>query len=132
MQHQSGYYIPQNLSLKYNNNFLTFSFIGISQRHNKKMRYQYKLEGLDKTWSALTLSTDASYGNLSPGTYIFKIKARNGEGFWSKEFALSVHNSPSLVEDGMVSVNYGCIYFDELVCSLSLAYHFFENTTTIP
>ena len=81
------YYIPQNLSLKYNNNFLTFSFIGISQRHNKKMRYQYKLEGLDKTWSALTLSTDASYGNLSPGTYIFKIKARNGEGYWSKEFA---------------------------------------------
>ena len=80
------YYIPQNLSLKYNNNFLTFSFIGISQRHNKKMRYQYKLEGLDKTWSALTLSTDASYGNLSPGTYIFKIKARNGEGYWSKEF----------------------------------------------
>ena len=51
------------------------------------MRYQYKLEGLDKTWSALTLSTDASYGNLSPGTYIFKIKARNGEGYWSKEFA---------------------------------------------
>ncbi|BBE20851.1 adenylate cyclase [Aquipluma nitroreducens] len=81
------YYIPQNLSLKYNNNFLTFSFIGISQRHNKKMRYQYKLEGLDKTWIALTLSTDASYGNLSPGTYIFKIKARNGEGYWSKEFA---------------------------------------------
>ena len=81
------YYIPQNLSLKYNNNFLTFSFIGISQRHNKKMRYQYKLEGLDKTWSALTLSTDASYGNLSPGTYIFKIKARNGEGYWCKEFA---------------------------------------------
>ena len=81
------YYIPQNLSLKYDNNFLTFSFIGISQRHNKKMRYQYKLEGLDKTWSALALSSDASYGNLSSGTYIFKIKAINGEGYWSKEFA---------------------------------------------
>ena len=81
------YYIPQNLSLKYDNNFLTFSFIGISQRHNKKMRYQYKLEGLDKSWSALTLSSDASYGNLSSGTYIFKIKAINGEGYWSKEFA---------------------------------------------
>jgi len=81
------YYIPQNLSLKYDNNFLTFSFIGISQRHNKKMRYQYKLEGLDKSWSALTLSSDASYGNLSSGTYIFKIKAINAEGYWSKEFA---------------------------------------------
>jgi len=80
------YDIPQNLSLKYDNNFLTFTFIGISQIQNKKVRYQYKLEGLDQNWSAPTLSNEASYGNLSPDTYTFKVKAVNREGNWSKQF----------------------------------------------
>ena len=42
---------------------------------------------MDLDWSALTLSNEASYGNLSPGNYIFKVKAVNSEGYWSKEFA---------------------------------------------
>ena len=81
--------IPQNLSLKYNNNFLTFRFIGISQIQSKKIKYKYQLVGLDKNWSAATISNEASYGNLAPGTYTFKVKALNGEGIWSKEFAYS-------------------------------------------
>ena len=83
------YGIPQNLSLKYNNNFITFSFIGITQIHCEKVKYQYQLVGLDENWSASTLSNEASYSNLSPGTYNFKIKAVNSEGYWSKEFTYS-------------------------------------------
>ena len=30
------YYLPENLSLAYNNNFVTSNFIGISQKHNPK------------------------------------------------------------------------------------------------
>ena len=80
------YGLPENLSLAYNNNYLTFNFIGITQKQSKKVKYQYKLEGIDENWSAITNRTEAPYGNLPHGTYIFKVKAMNSEGYWSEEF----------------------------------------------
>jgi ligand-binding sensor domain-containing protein/serine phosphatase RsbU (regulator of sigma subunit) len=80
------YFLPQNLSLAYDNSYLTFNFIGITQSSPKKVKYQYKLEGLDKNWSITTSNTEASYANLPHGTYTFKVKAMNSEGVWSKPF----------------------------------------------
>ncbi|MEI7828435.1 MAG: two-component regulator propeller domain-containing protein [Prolixibacteraceae bacterium] len=79
------YFLPENLSLAYDNNFLTFSFIGISQKQTPKIRYQYQLEGLDNHWSSTTDLTEITYANLVPGKYNFKVKAVNSEGIWSKE-----------------------------------------------
>ncbi|HLG28942.1 MAG TPA: ATP-binding protein, partial [Candidatus Brocadiales bacterium] len=83
------YGVPEYLSLAYNNNNLSFQFVGITLQAPKKVKYQYKLEGLDKNWSALTSRSEATYGNLSHGKYNFKVKAMNGEGYWSKELAYS-------------------------------------------
>jgi ligand-binding sensor domain-containing protein/serine phosphatase RsbU (regulator of sigma subunit) len=83
------YSLPENLSLAYNNNYLTFNFIGITMGQSKKVKYQYKLEGLDENWSALTNKTSATYGNLTHGTYTFKVKAMNSEGYWSKPYQYS-------------------------------------------
>jgi serine phosphatase RsbU (regulator of sigma subunit) len=80
------YSLPENLSLAYNNNYLTFNFIGITQKQSKKIKYQYKLEGIDENWSAITNRTEAPYGNLPQGKYSFKVKAMNSEGYWSEEF----------------------------------------------
>jgi len=83
------YNLPENLSLAYNNNYLTFNFIGITMAQPKKVKYLYKLEGIDKNWSALTTSNSAPYGNIPQGTYTFKVKAMNSEGIWSKPFEYS-------------------------------------------
>ncbi len=80
------YSLPENLSLAYNNNYLTFNFISITQKQSKKVKYQYKLEGIDENWSAITNRTEAPYGNLPQGKYSFKVKAMNSEGYWSDEF----------------------------------------------
>ena len=80
------YYLPENLSLAYDNNYLSFEFTGISQKQNQKIKYQYQLVGQDEKWSALTQRTDVSYGNLGPGKYLFKVKAMNSEGIWSNEY----------------------------------------------
>jgi uncharacterized protein YoxC len=79
------YYLPMNLRLAWNNNYLTFDFIGITLKRSKKVKYKYKLEGLDENWSALTNRTEAPYGNIPHGTYTFKVKAMSSEGYWSKE-----------------------------------------------
>ena len=81
------YGTPEHLSLAYNNNNLTFQFVGITLQAPKKVKYQYKLEGLDKNWSTITNRSEATYGNLGQGKYTFKVKAMNGEGYWSKELA---------------------------------------------
>jgi len=83
------YNLPENLSLAYNNNYLTFNFIGITMAQPKKVKYQYKLEGIDENWSAITNRTEAPYGNIPQGNYIFKVKAMNSEGYWSEEFSYS-------------------------------------------
>lgn len=83
------YYLPENLSLAYSNNFLTFKYIGISQKQNQKIKYQYQLKGLDERWSSLTDRTEVTYGNLEPGDYLFKVKAMNSEGRWSNEYQYS-------------------------------------------
>ncbi|MFN8354872.1 MAG: two-component regulator propeller domain-containing protein [Spirosomataceae bacterium] len=80
-----NYNIPQGLSLPYNNNFITFDFVGINTHTPKAVRYQYQLEGVDAGWSALTSRSEASYGSLPAGNYTFRLKAMNGEGLWSKE-----------------------------------------------
>ncbi len=80
------YFLPEHLSLSHKNNFLTFNYIGITMKGPKKVRYQYKLDGFDDHWSALTARTDAPYGNLPPGNYTFVVRAVNGDGYWSKEY----------------------------------------------
>jgi len=83
------YGVPENLTLPHNNNYLTFQFVGITLQSPKKVQYRFKLEGLDKNWSALTNRSEATYGNLPYGKYTFKVKAMNGDGYWSKELNYS-------------------------------------------
>ncbi|MDX1477728.1 MAG: two-component regulator propeller domain-containing protein [Saprospiraceae bacterium] len=80
-------YLPANPSLAFDNNFLTFQFQGISLGQSHKLRYQYKLEGLDGDWSSLTPVNTAPYGNLAPGSYTFKVKATTNNGYWGNELA---------------------------------------------
>lgn len=81
------YNVPENLSLAYNNNYVTFNFVGITTESPRKVQYQFRLEGLDKNWSKPTFSSEAHYGNLSQGKYTFVVKAMNSEGYWSKELS---------------------------------------------
>lgn len=76
--------VPQNLSLGHKNNNLTFHYVGATLKSPQKVMYQYQLEGLDKNWNAPTKAHEATYGNLPWGDYTFKVKAMNGDGFWSE------------------------------------------------
>jgi ligand-binding sensor domain-containing protein/serine phosphatase RsbU (regulator of sigma subunit) len=84
--------LPENLSLAYNNNYITFNFIGVTMNQPKKVKYQYILEGLDENWSAVSTRNSAPYGNLPHGNYVFKVKAMNSEGYWSQpiEYAFAI------------------------------------------
>ncbi len=81
--HQSAPF-PRDAKFRYNQNYLTFDFIGLSFTVPEKVRYQYKLEGFDRNWSPITDAVYATYSNLPSGTYTFMVKARNNDGIWDK------------------------------------------------
>ncbi len=82
----SGFYnLPRGLELDWKNNDITFECSGIAMEQPQNIKYRYILEGPEHFISGLTDQAFVSYGNLSPGNYIFKAKAMNYNGYWSDE-----------------------------------------------
>jgi signal transduction histidine kinase len=49
----------------------------------EKVRFRYKLEGLDRTWREVVNKREAEYTNLPPGDYRFHVIAANSSGVWN-------------------------------------------------
>lgn len=77
---------PKQLELPYNTNHLTFKFCALDWYAPHKLKYQYKLEGLDKNWSNISEYNKADYRNIPFGKYTFKVKAIGSAQRWSKTF----------------------------------------------
>jgi len=76
------------LVLTYRHNVISFEFSALDFTVPGKNRYMYKMEGFNETW----IATDArkrfaSYTNLSPGKYLFRVKGSNNDGIWSEKGA---------------------------------------------
>jgi len=57
---------------------------GIVDLNNQdEYRYKYKLDGFDKDWVDAGSRKEATFTNLAPGTYTFKVLCRNSEHVWS-------------------------------------------------
>jgi serine phosphatase RsbU (regulator of sigma subunit) len=80
---------PKELELPYHLNHLTFHFSAIDWSAQHKLKYQYKIEGLDVGWSNLTTDNKADYRNIPFGNYTFKVKAIGTARKWSKTFEYS-------------------------------------------
>jgi ligand-binding sensor domain-containing protein/signal transduction histidine kinase len=70
------------ITLPYYESSVSFDFAALSYISPEMTSYQYKLEGLDKDWTMLKSNRKVYFTNLSPGKYIFKIKASIND-LWS-------------------------------------------------
>jgi ligand-binding sensor domain-containing protein/signal transduction histidine kinase len=68
------------LTLGPNQNQLQIDFSSLRFGLGESPRYQYKLEGADRDWNALTDQRTVNYAKLSPGTYRFVVRAVNSDG----------------------------------------------------
>jgi signal transduction histidine kinase/ligand-binding sensor domain-containing protein/DNA-binding response OmpR family regulator len=67
--------VTGDLFLKYNQNYITLEFAALNYRHQDDIHYICILEGLENSWNQLNKEQKITYTNLSPGQYIFKVKA---------------------------------------------------------
>ncbi len=54
---------------------IVFEFRGISLSPRNNVYYQYRLDGLDDTWSELQKGSEVRYNQLPPGNYVFRARA---------------------------------------------------------
>lgn len=73
----------KNITLNYNQNFFSFEFASLSYIAPEDNKYAYKMEGVDTGWVNGNKRHYASYTNLDPGTYIFKVRGSNNTGVWN-------------------------------------------------
>ena len=84
----------RKIELNHDDNVFSISYTALSFCNPEKNKYAYKLEGFDKDWNYVGNQTKATYTNLSPGTYIFRVKASNNDGVWNsvdKKICIVVH-----------------------------------------
>lgn len=76
---------------------ITFHYIGLSLWNSERVRYRYRLDGVDQGWSEATTNREATYGNLSAATYRFRVVASNSDGLWNgSEVAVPFEVEPTL------------------------------------
>ncbi|MBP6249233.1 MAG: response regulator [Bacteroides sp.] len=76
------------VELKYRQNVFSISFSGMDYILPEKCRFAYMLEGFNPDWLYVDGSVhEVTYTNLAPGTYTFKVKAANSDGYWNEEAA---------------------------------------------
>jgi len=73
------------LTLEYNENVITLDFGAINYYSPGSNQYAYYLQGFEGDWNYVADKSSATYTNLSPGTYVFKVKAANNDGVWADE-----------------------------------------------
>jgi hypothetical protein len=77
-------YLTKELTLSYKLSAFTLKYVALNFISPEKNQYAYIMEGFDKEWNYVGNENEATYMNLSPGKYIFRVKASNNDGVWNE------------------------------------------------
>ncbi|SMD33859.1 Two component regulator propeller [Reichenbachiella faecimaris] len=70
----------QSIPLSYNQNSFSIGFASIDFVHAALGQYVWRLDGFDKSWVVGDHQDRATYTNLDPGVYTFRLKMTDGMG----------------------------------------------------
>ncbi|MEX2189308.1 MAG: two-component regulator propeller domain-containing protein, partial [Bacteroidota bacterium] len=77
----------KEITLSYRENVFSFEFAALEFTNPRKNRFAYKMEGFDEAWINAGDHREATYTNLDPGEYVFRVKASNCDGIWNEQGA---------------------------------------------
>lgn len=86
---------PLNKSITYTDHLVlqhgyamfSFSFAALNFRVAPDNRYSYILDGFDQDWHHVGTHNWATYTNISPGDYVFKVKSSDRDDVWNRNEA---------------------------------------------
>jgi len=74
----------ENITLSYSDAVVSFDFVALNYISPEKNQFAYIMEGFEHDWNYVGSKRSATYTNLDPGDYVFKVKASNNDGVWNK------------------------------------------------
>jgi signal transduction histidine kinase/DNA-binding response OmpR family regulator/sugar lactone lactonase YvrE len=101
-----------NIELKHHENVFSIGFAALNFLNPGKDQYAYMLEGFNKDWIYLDSEEPrrATYTNLDPGNYIFRVKASNNDGIWNEDgITLAINILPPFWKSSYAMVIYAII-----------------------
>lgn len=75
----------KKITLQHYQNVFSFDFVALNYISPQKNQYAYMMEGFESDWNYVGSRRTATYTNLDPGEYIFKVKASNNNGLWNEQ-----------------------------------------------
>ncbi|MGH9886674.1 MAG: sensor histidine kinase, partial [bacterium] len=66
---------------------LELHYTALSLRAPSRVRFRFRLEGLDTSWTEAGTRRTAYYNRVPHGTYTFRVMASNDDGVWNEEGA---------------------------------------------
>lgn len=84
--------IRKALSLPQNTRNIRIDYTAALLTNPERMRFRYRLSGVDEEWQDVGQRRQAYYTNLAPGAYTFEVMAANADGVWSKGPAVLAFN----------------------------------------
>lgn len=74
----------RTITLRYDENTVSFSFVALDFTMPEANVYAYRMEGLDKGWIQCGNRREATYTSLDAGEYTFTVRAANNDGVWNE------------------------------------------------
>lgn len=95
----ADYVVQNGLRLPPHTTTLALDFTALGYSAPERMRFRYRLEGVDHDWQEADAHRSAHYTNLEPGRYRFRVIASNDGGVWSEQgAALSFEIAPGVMQ----------------------------------
>jgi signal transduction histidine kinase/ligand-binding sensor domain-containing protein len=85
---------PRDLVLPKGASKLQIDYTALSLSIPERVRFRYRLEGVDKDWVEAGGRRQAFYTNLKPGRYRFQVLAANNDGVWNDRGAVLTFQIP--------------------------------------
>jgi len=90
---------PTALTLPRGARALQIDYAALSLAIPERVRFRYRLEGVDADWVEAGARRQAFYNNLKPGKYVFRVRAANNDGVWNEQGAsLALDLPPTLFQ----------------------------------
>jgi signal transduction histidine kinase len=84
VKYDSAIFAKKRIILSHKAKSISFNFASLDFSSPQKNQYAYKLEGFNTDWIYCNTINYATYTNLDPGTYMFKVKASNNDQIWNE------------------------------------------------
>jgi len=75
--------LQDHLQLSGGHQRVSFTYSALSLSVPERIRFKYKLEGIDEDWSRPVAERQVTYNNIGSGAYRFRVIASNSEGLWN-------------------------------------------------